>query len=86
MKLHRTDGKYFEVETEDDLTLYIFQPAYKLIVCSDTSYIRNTLTGEDCGQEVVLCAHVNNIDGTTNDHPVLDPNTYEIVRRKKHND
>lgn len=77
--MERSDGKFFPIETESDLTLYIFQPAYKEYVCTSGMYIRNTVTGEDCGQHVVLCKHVNNIDGTINENPYYDPDTYEVL-------
>lgn len=76
------DGKYFPVETDGDLTLYVWQPQYKEYVCTPGLYIRNTVTGEDCGQHVVLCRHVNNIDGSINEDPYIDPDTYEIVLKK----
>jgi hypothetical protein len=74
------NGKYFPVETDGKFTLMIFQPAYYSIACSDNSYIRNTRTGENCGQEITLCKFVNNIDGTINENPEFEEKSeYEVV-------
>lgn len=72
-------GKYFPVESDGKFTLVLFQPAYSTLVCSDNAYIRNKVTGENCGQEVILCKHINNIDGTINENPKVDDDVYEVV-------
>jgi hypothetical protein len=74
------NGKYFPIESDGKFTLMLFQPAYYSMSCSDNAYIRNIKTGENYGQELVLCKFVNNADGTVNENPELEEKgEYEVV-------
>lgn len=74
-------GKYFEVESKGKFTLLLFQPAYRELTCSKNAYIRDNKTGRNCGTTVTLCRFVNNVDGTTNEKPTLEPEgDYEVVQ------
>ena len=69
--------KYKPVETDGKFTLCLAFPVYKQIKTSGKNYIRNTKTGENCGQQVLLCTNIY-VD------PVeLDEDCYEIVREEE---
>ena len=66
-------GKYIEVEKDDNFTLMKFIPAYKQIVVSDGGYIRNKKTGENCGQQIILCTML------VNGEIIKEEDCYEVV-------
>lgn len=42
------------ISTEGEFSLYFDSPLYKTYVISEGGYIRNTKTGENCGNKVEL--------------------------------
>ena len=66
------------VSTEGEFTLWVSSPVYKTYVISDGGHIRNTKTGENCGQKVFLRKHY--YDGSKHlEEPVCDEDCYEFV-------
>ena len=71
------------IDRENNFELFIFQPIYKEKSCSNKAYFRNTKTGEDCGQNVVLCEYRYNNDGTPSKEYKLDEDVYELVLKSE---
>ena len=63
------------VSTDGEFSLYAVSPIYKTYVISEGGYIRNTKTGENCGQKVELRERW--YEGATK--PVPDEDCYEFV-------
>ena len=62
---------------EGDFSLWATSPVYKTL-CIDDGYIRNTKTGENCGQMVELRKHFYK-DGERLSEPIYDEECYEFV-------
>lgn len=70
--------EFKEISREGDFSLWVNHPIYKTYQISDGGYIRNTKTGENCGQQVILrkCFY----DGSTRlDTPIYEEDCYEYV-------
>lgn len=67
------------ISTEGKFTLYVTSPVYRsYCIEADDGYIRNTKTGENCGQMVNLKAYY--YDGATKlDKPIYEEDCYEFV-------
>lgn len=72
-------GKYKPIETDGKFTFMLFYPAYKQIKVSGNSYIRNNKTGENCGQEVLLCKNIYDENFNITENITFDEDCYEVV-------
>lgn len=71
--------KYFPIESDNGFQFFIAQPVYKYVNCGRYCYIRNTKTGENIGQELILAEFKYNSDGSINENPEKEEDCYEIV-------
>lgn len=67
------------INTEGKFKLFLLQPIYAEIGCSDNAYLRDTLTGENCGTKAYLCEYRYNEDGSIRDEITYEENHYEVV-------
>lgn len=69
---------YVEVERRNKFSLWINRPIYKIYKTTG-GYIRNTNTGENMGQKVVLCMNLFDEKFKKSDIVTYDEDCYEIV-------
>lgn len=69
------------IDKDEFFSLYILQPTYLELKCSDDSYWKNKITGENCGQRILLCVYKYNNDGSLKDHFEMEENCYELTRK-----
>lgn len=67
-----------QVSVEGDFSLWVNHPVYKTYTISRKGYIRNTKTGENCGQKLCLRKHYYN-GATRLQEPIYDEDCYECV-------
>lgn len=80
MQFIKNNFRVFEVNGK--WTLFLNHPVYKEINSYGSTYIRNTKTGENCGQHVELHCHLYDDCGNKLDTPVYDEDCYEVVREE----
>lgn len=66
------------ISTEGDFSLHAYSPVYKTYK-TDIGYIRNTKTGENCGQIVKLRKYYYDYLGNRLPEPAYDEDCYEFV-------
>lgn len=71
--------KFKVVETDGDWALLFNYPVYKEIKSYGSSYIKNTKTGENCGQSVELCCNIFDDDGNYLEKPLFEDDCYIVV-------
>ena len=70
---------YILYSTDGEFSLYVRPKVYKTYVISEGGYIRNIITGENCGQKVELCCQYYAEDGSLLNNPIYDVDCYEYV-------
>lgn len=70
-------SNFKQISSEGEFSLWVNSPVYKTYVIAG-GYIRNTKTGENCGQEVKLRKHYDQ-NGIKLAEPICDEDCYEFV-------
>lgn len=70
---------------DGEFKFYSVPVPYKVIQVSNGGYIRNKLSGENCGHKVVLCKTFYDENGNLLDCPQIDEDVYEVVYDKTNN-
>ena len=71
----------YELLTTDGIwAVFVNRPVYKQINAFEDYYIRNTKTGENCGQYVELHVQIVDDNGVELDNPIYEEDCYEVVK------
>ena len=79
-------SKWVFIKNDEDFELYIKQPGYKTLLCSDNCYWEDIETGENCGTIVSLAFFMFNDDGTINPNCEREENHYRLVEKEIFNE
>ncbi len=75
-------SKKILIDEDEFFKLYIYQPVYHELSCSENAYIKNTKTGENCGNHILLCEFKYDNDGNLKETYSCEEDCYEIVRKE----
>ena len=75
--MNKYNSTFKQISTDGEFSLWVDSPVYRVHQITD-GYIRNTRTGENCGQEVKLYKHYYK-DGIKLVEPIYDEDCYEFV-------